>query len=209
MNNNILENIFMFLAIVNLVGLLANKNFIAIVVFFACFVLIGYYTSNKLYIIGVSLILSNLINNKRYRREGFDDDDSYGKSGYDEDSGTEDSDSEDSDPEDSGAEDESTLNELKDIVNLSKNQTESFEDSEDQTFGKRIDYSTTLEEAYSNLQNILGNDGIKKLSNQTQKLLGQQKNLMSSLTQMAPVINNAQKTLKNFNLEGVSDLFNN
>ena len=60
-----------------------------------------------------------------------------------------------------------------------------------------------------NLQNILGNDGIKKLSNQTQKLLGQQKNLMSSLTQMAPVINNAQKTLKNFNLEGVSDLFNN
>lgn len=205
MNNTILENIFMFLAIVNLVGLQSNKNFVAIIVFFACFVLIGYHTSNKLYIIGVSLILSNLINTKRYRREGFDDDDSGDD---DNDSGSEDGD-DDSDDEDDDSDNKSTLNNLKDIVNLSNDQTESFEDSEDPTFGKRIDYSTTLEQAYSNLQNILGNEGIKKLSNQTQKLLGQQKNLMSSLTQMAPVINNAQKTLKNFNLEGVSDLFNN
>jgi hypothetical protein len=50
MNITILNNIFMFLAIVNLVGLLSNKNFIAIIVFFACFVLTGYYTTNKLYI---------------------------------------------------------------------------------------------------------------------------------------------------------------
>jgi hypothetical protein len=38
----------------------------------------------------------------------------------------------------------------------------------------RIDYASTLEEAYDNLDSILGGDGIKNLTNDTQKLMSKQ-----------------------------------
>jgi hypothetical protein len=201
--NTVLENIFLFFAFVNIIGFLSDKNFLAIIVFFVSLVLTGYYTTNRLYIIGVALLLANVINggNRRRRREGMEGNGNV-DSDDDDDDDNDDDDSDD-DSEDDKSKKTTGLNALSDII---KSQ-ESFEDSDDQTLGKRIDYSTTLEQAYSNLQNILGNDGIKGLTDQTQQLLGQQKNLMDSLTQMAPVINNAQDTLKKFNLPGVSELF--
>jgi len=77
----------------------------------------------------------------------------------------------------------------------------------DSSPGARIDYASSLENAYSNLQNIIGPNGIKGLTDQTKKLLSQQKNLMGSLSDMGPVIDDAQKTLKGFNLKGITNIF--
>ena len=54
--------------------------------------------------------------------------------------------------------------------------------------------------AYNNLDNLLGKDGMKGLTAETQKLVGQQKNLMESLQSMAPVLESAKSTLDNMNL---------
>ena len=43
--------------------------------------------------------------------------------------------------------------------------------------GNRIDYAATVEEAYDDLNKILGSDGIKNLTEDTKKLADQQKNL--------------------------------
>ena len=38
-------------------------------------------------------------------------------------------------------------------------------------FGPRLDYAATIEQSYQNLDNILGGDSIKQLTNDTQKLM--------------------------------------
>ena len=69
------------------------------------------------------------------------------------------------------------------------------ESEEDETIGKRIDYASTLEQAYDNLQQMLGPDGIKGLSNETKSLVHQQKSLIQNLNDMAPVLKTAKETL--------------
>lgn len=58
--------------------------------------------------------------------------------------------------------------------------------------GDRIDYASTLEDAYSNLNNILGKDGIKNLTNDTQALMKQQLQLASAMKGMQPLISQAK-----------------
>lgn len=74
------------------------------------------------------------------------------------------------------------------------------DDDDDESLGKRVDYAATLEQAYDNLEQMLGSDGLKGLTNETKHLVGQQKNLMKTLNNMAPVLNNAKDTLSNLNL---------
>jgi len=66
---------------------------------------------------------------------------------------------------------------------------------DDEVPTKRIDYASTLEQAYDNLQKMLGPDGINGLSNETKKLVSQQKNLMQNLNEMGPVLKTAKDTL--------------
>jgi len=71
---------------------------------------------------------------------------------------------------------------------------------DDDAPGNRLDYSATLEMAYNNLDKMLGSKGMAGLTAETQKLVGQQKNLMESLNNMAPVLESAKSTLDNMNL---------
>ena len=71
------------------------------------------------------------------------------------------------------------------------------ESEEDGAIGKRIDYASTLEQAYDNLQNMLGPDGINGLSSETKNLVSQQKVLMQNLNDMGPVLKTAKETLDN------------
>jgi fructose-specific component phosphotransferase system IIB-like protein len=73
----------------------------------------------------------------------------------------------------------------------------------------RIDYATTLEEAYGDLNNILGSEGIKKLTDDTQRLMSQQLQLADAMKSMTPLMENAKSMLQGFdlkNLDGLADL---
>jgi len=76
----------------------------------------------------------------------------------------------------------------------------------DEAVGESIDYASTLEQAYGNLEKMLGKGGMKGLTKETSKLVGQQKQLMDSLSSMAPLLNDAQKTLKGFNLPDMGNI---
>ena len=73
-------------------------------------------------------------------------------------------------------------------------------DGVDESVGDRIDYSQTVQQAYGNLQQMLGADGMKGLAAETKKLVAQQKELVDSLGQMAPVLNSAKSTLDSLSL---------
>lgn len=73
----------------------------------------------------------------------------------------------------------------------------------------RIDYATTLEDAYDNLDKILGSDGINKLSNDTQRLMQQQQKLFDTMSNMMPMINSAKDMMGSIDMSqlgGLADL---
>ena len=80
------------------------------------------------------------------------------------------------------------------------------DDETDDSVGERIDYAATMEQAYNNLQKMLGEDGMNSITQETKKLVSQQKDLMGTLNQMAPILNNAKETLAGLNLEDMGNM---
>lgn len=74
-------------------------------------------------------------------------------------------------------------------------------EEEDDSVGTRIDYASTLEKAYDNLQDMVGKRGVNNLMKDTQKLVEQQKSLMNVITNITPTLEKANDTLKGFNLD--------
>lgn len=58
----------------------------------------------------------------------------------------------------------------------------------DQKKGSKIDYASTIKDAYSQLNELIGSDGIKNLTNDTQVLMKQQLQLAESMKSMTPLI---------------------
>jgi hypothetical protein len=73
-----------------------------------------------------------------------------------------------------------------------------------ENFGPRLDYAATIEQSYQNLDEILGSDSIKQLTNDTQKLMQQQQNLFNTMNQMVPVLQGAQDMLKGFDVSSIT-----
>lgn len=79
------------------------------------------------------------------------------------------------------------------------------DDSEDKE-KPSVDYAATLEQAYENLDSLIGQDGIKKMSEQTQRLAEKQKELMANIETMGPMLQKAGSMLQSLPLEGLGNL---
>lgn len=62
--------------------------------------------------------------------------------------------------------------------------------------GNRIDYASTLEQAYDNIENIIGEEGVRGLTDQTKSLMNQQKQLMDNMKDMGPLLKSAEGFMK-------------
>ena len=74
--------------------------------------------------------------------------------------------------------------------------------------GSRIDYATTLEDAYSSLDNILGSDGISKLTNDTQRLMTQQQKLFDTMNNMLPMVEGAKSMIDSLDMNKLGGMAN-
>ena len=86
--------------------------------------------------------------------------------------------------------------------------TEEEEDEEDEVDNaSRVDYKATMEQAYDNLNKMLGEGGMKNLTKDTQGLMDQQKQLMKQLEDFAPLMEQAGNMLDKLggmhNLQGL------
>ena len=75
----------------------------------------------------------------------------------------------------------------------------------------RIDYASTLEQAYDNIENIIGEDGVRGLTDQTKSLMNQQKLLMDNMKDMGPLLKSAEGFMKQVTgggggIEGISKM---
>jgi len=84
--------------------------------------------------------------------------------------------------------------------------SETFSSAGGKKGASRVDMGSTLEQAYDDLNSVLGSDGIKNLTSDTQNLMKQQLHLAEAMKEMGPLMQQAQSMLKTLNIDGIGDL---
>jgi hypothetical protein len=74
------------------------------------------------------------------------------------------------------------------IISADAAKKEDFEVGRRKNGASKIDYAATIEDAYDDLNKILGSDGIKRLTSDTQGLMKQQMELAKSMKAMTPLV---------------------
>ena len=173
---NLLQNkyvlyLVLFIAITNILGYLAIEDFRSLMVFIAVAALASHFSKNMIVVLGSALIGTNILYASSRMREGMKN------------NGGE---------EDEKKEEEGTPKKKKKRSN-EKVQEMVAEDFEVKT--PRIDYAATMEQAYDNLNKMLGEGGMKNLTKDTKGLMDQQKELMQQLKDFAPLMEQAGNML--------------
>lgn len=83
----------------------------------------------------------------------------------------------------------------------------SINDDDDLPINNRVDYAKTLETAYDNLENLVGQDGVRGLTSQTNTLMDQQQKLMENMKSMEPLLKTAQSFLDKFESSSMGKMF--
>ena len=71
---------------------------------------------------------------------------------------------------------------------------------------QEIDVAAQMEDAYGNLNKMLGDGTMKSMADETKKLVAQQKELMNTLSSMTPSLNKAKETLENLNMPNMEEM---
>ena len=189
-----------FIALMNLLGYLFMNNFQAVTMFLAVGIIVFKFSKNMIVVLVSCILATNLFvvlmkpsmreglttkSNKDTKKLARSDAEAFGtktskqpkkKSGF--------------------------QNQGKNIV--AKNAAPVTDDAED--VKSRIDYGTTIEKAYDNLDSILGGGNMQKLTDDTTRLIEKQNKLVKNMQGMAPMITQYKDLLKNMNLDNIQNL---
>lgn len=215
------------LALFNVIGyMMMDKTQIVIL-----FVLIGYlmthFSKNMVIVLLVPLVLVNLLTSGMMMKEGF----SEGATGADRGESSRDPnqpmDGDNDKPKPSATPDANNTNAASDAASTSNKTnpiiackdgekfnevegkcvaTDGFSSAGGKKGSSRVDMGSTLEQAYDDLNSVLGSDGIKNLTADTQNLMKQQLHLAEAMKEMGPLMQQAQSMLKTLNIDGLGDL---
>jgi len=212
--NNFLENqyilyILCFLGITNLLGFLYVKDYDSMVLLVALGIVTSYFSENHAIQISVALIGTNFIfvnkkvtegfkaQRKKVIRERFENENKMNegekkeKKEKKEEKEKKEKKEEKEEKEEEGFTGNS--NKCDDGYYMKNGECikEQFSNK------KKIDQSSTLNEAYSNISNVLGKGGINNLTKETQELVSQQKDLIKQMASLGPMIANVSSLAKN------------
>jgi len=212
LTNKRVLNIVSILALLNVIGYVVIGDVESVAVFIVLAVRVGYFSKNMIVVLGIPLIVVNMmaLKNRSYGVEGLD----TMKKADDKTMSVDDK-TMSADDKKKAADDKKKAedNKKKDadaattITGANDKPADNFEVGRAKNGGAKIDYAATVEGAYDELNKILGSDGIKSLTNDTQRLMKQQMDLAESmktiapmLAQMAPMAAQAQDMLKSLNM---------
>jgi hypothetical protein len=204
LTNKMVLNIVSLIAFLNVIGYIVMGDFNATLVFIILAVLVRYFSKNMIIVLGIPLILVNLLSLKGGIYEGLENNTDTSAADSTKEA-TADS------TKEATAKTDSTANIVKKVnqqdakskqglpitpIDDTINTDESFEVGRGKRKGHDIDYASTIEDAYDELNKILGSDGIKKLTGDTQGLMKQQMQLAESMKSMAPMIQSMAPMMK-------------
>ena len=185
LTNKWVLNIVALLALVNVIGYIVVGNFNNVVFFMVLAILVRYFSKNMIIVLGAPLILVNLfaMRNSMSFMEGLEN-----KSDEDTHKKTIDKINEDKKKDGSATLPGTDDGPVDEIASSNVKTDEHFEVGRAKNKSSKIDYAATVESAYDDLNNILGSDGIKRLTSDTQGLMKQQMELAKSMEAMTPLI---------------------
>jgi len=199
LTNKMTLNIVFVLSLFNLIGYLVYGNINAIILFILIAGIVGHFSKNLTVVLLVPLFIVNLFVLGKSTKEGMETstDTTVTKEEVKEDVKSK------AQNNDKIQTTISKINEkvstkqglpITPIDNTSSNNTsgevseESFEVGRNKKGKYDIDYASTIEDAYDELNKIIGGDGIKKLTGDTQNLMKQQLQLAEAMKSMEPLI---------------------
>lgn len=191
LQNRIVLYVAYFIAFTNALAYLSVQNYRALAFFVLVGLVTSYFSKNMIVISIASVVLTNLV----YAKNTIE-----GMTGKNEETADEEEEEEEKpEPKKETKGSKAKTTKKQGFTNKHSSEPASFDD-DDEDVGDRIDYASTLEQAYDNLQNMIGKDGISSLTKDTEKLINQQKNLMGTLNEISPLINTAKETLSGLNM---------
>ena len=191
LTSRILLNSIFVLSFFNIIGYLVSGNYNAIIFFLLVGGLVKYFSKNMILILGIPLFVVNLFVLGKVTKEGMKNSNSNEDENENEDENVDENEDEN--------EDENSSNKKKIAVSKKNNNDsssntkdkvteESFEVGRSKKGKSDIDYASTIEDAYDELNKIIGGDGIKKLTGDTQNLMKQQLQLAEAMKSMGPLV---------------------
>jgi len=224
----------LFLAVTNLLGYLILGNINAVIFFILVGFLVGNFSKNMIIILTVPLVLTSILMVGKKVTEGMTDGDSTTPVLTDEQKAAAKADPEGTkaaistkvqdkkaamksavadklsaagiDPAQNSSEapEETTTTDTTTTTEVSGFQSNGTNKSRN----NRIDYAATVEDAYGDLNKIIGGDGIKNLTQDTQKLMTQQLQLADAMKNMGPLLEQAKGMLKGLDFKELGGLAN-
>ncbi len=218
-NKYVLYFVFV-LAIINLFGYMVTGNLNSIIFFVLVGFLTRFFSKNMIIILTIPLILTSVLMVGKTVKENFENaskslDEQIKDLQTEIDAMIEKGVSSDADKSAFKEKNEKLKNLMK-----QKNESGKSSDEKDKSDKKsesmstmynkpnRIDYASTVEDAYEDLNKILGGNGIKQLTDDTQKLMKQQLELAEAMKSMSPLMEQAKGLLQGFDLKNLSSLTN-
>jgi hypothetical protein len=181
LKNKWVLNVVGILSVLNIIGYISVGNVNAVLFFILFAIIIRYFSKNMIIVLGVPLIIINLFSFEGNIIEGMENKDVVSTN---EDDSTNNDNKDDVEPDNSDILDTSETN--KD------NTQQGFETGRRKNRGHNIDYATTVEDAYDELNNKLGSDGIQRLTVDTQKLIEKQMKLAKTMEGMNKLVESIQ-----------------
>ena len=191
LTNKWVLNIISFIALFNVIGYMVMGKSNNVIFFIVLAVIVRNFSQNMIIVLGTPLLIVNLFAMTNGTLEGMENstEDAINNSSND----TNDTNDK------KGEEDVIKKNNIKpvqpekekidsDIVSADAAKKEDFEVGRVKNGGSKIDYASTIEDAYDDLNKILGSDGIKRLTDDTQGLMKQQMELAKSMESMTPLV---------------------
>jgi len=210
LTNKYVLYIVAFLAITNVLGYMVMGDITAVFFFAIVAYLISNFSQNMTIVLGASLVLTNVLMVGKMVKEGMENKTTDDKTTDDKKKKVE---HEIITPETSVDSSDTTLVTSSTSVAPVVGASTATSGGEGMNgMGKkgrnhsRIDYASTIEDAYGDLSNILDSEGIKSLTDDTKGLMDQQLQLAEAMNNMTPLMENAKKMLGDLNMNDVGGL---
>jgi len=234
MNNKFVLYTVALIALLDIMGYLLRQEFSAILFFYLVGMITFHYTKNMTIVLGSALLVTTLVHLLKDRmniKEGMRS--KRATEGHKNgDKKKVDEDEEDEDEEDDNEQVNKVKKSMSDFKGLEKEVEGLVKDmnkksgtksgyqnqvklkpslynipNKDQ-LSKQLGKADKMEQAYDNLEKVVGDNGIKSMSNNTKDLIKQQKELLHGLKDITPALNEAMGAIGKIDLGGLSSLFN-
>jgi len=192
LTNRIFLNVVFIVSLLNLIGYLSYGNLHAVILFILIAGIVGHFSKNMTIVLLCPLVIVNLFFLKRQHSfsEGLENNETLKTEVTDKASS---SDAETKKQTISKINSKASTKQGLPITPIEPSEAttttdESFEVGRSKKGGYDIDYASTVEDAYDQLNSIIGGDGIQRLTADTQKLMKQQMQLAEAMKGMGPMM---------------------